>query len=268
MSPRINRVNNFEPFNRQKQCRHGLLLYNIHDMYIGRSLDLYGEFSEGEIELFAQFLRPGMVAVEVGANIGAHTVFLAQAVGPTGQVLAFEPQRIVYQTLCANLALNSIPNVRAFHAAVGQTPGEIVVPLLDYCQEHNFGGLGLGGHVHGERVPLMTLDSLHLAACHLLKVDVEGMEQSVLEGARETITRLKPILYVENDRREKAAALIRYIDSLDYNMYWHTPTMFNPHNFAGHAQNAFGTIVSINMLCCPKSLPQQIVGGTKVELPT
>jgi FkbM family methyltransferase len=260
-------VNTFEPFNRLKQCRHGLLLYNIHDMYIGRSLDLYGEFSEGEIELFGQFLKPGMVAVEVGANIGAHTVFLAQAVGPPGQVLAFEPQRVVFQTLCANMALNSIPNVQAFHAAVGQAAGEIVVPVLDYRQEHNFGGLGLGGHAYGERVPLMTLDSLQLPACHLLKVDVEGMEQPVLEGARETIGRLKPILYVENDRRDKAASLIRYIDGLDYHMYWHSPPLFNPNNHAGNAQNVFGSIVSINMLCCPKSLPQQIIGATKVEVP-
>jgi FkbM family methyltransferase len=260
-------VSNFESFNRLKQCRHGLLLYNIHDLYIGRSLDLYGEFSEGEIELFGQFLKPGMVAVEVGANIGAHTVFLAQAVGPAGQVLAFEPQRVVFQTLCANLALNSITNVRTFHTAVGQAPGEIVVPVLDCLHEHNFGGLGLGNHAYGERVPLVTLDSLQLPVCHLLKIDVEGMEQNVLEGARETIQRLKPILYVENDRRDKAAALIRYIDALDYNMYWHTPPLFNPQNYSGNSQNAFGTIVSINMLCCPKSLPQQIVGGLKVEVP-
>jgi FkbM family methyltransferase len=260
-------VNTFEPFNRLKPCRHGLLLYNIHDMYIGRSLDLYGEFSEGEIELFGQFLKPGMVAVEVGANIGAHTVFLAQRVGPTGHVLAFEPQRVVYQTLCANLALNSITNVRAWNAAVGAAAGEIVVPSLDYRQERNYGGLGLGGYAHGERVPLLTLDSLQLPACHLLKIDVEGMEEAVLEGARETVRRLKPILYVENDRRDKAAALIRLIDSLDYHMYWHTPPLFNPQNYAGNNENAFGAIVSVNMLCCPKSLPQQIIGGQKVEVP-
>ena len=104
-----------------------------------------------------------LVAVEVGANIGAHTVFLAQAVGPTGQVVAFEPQRVVYQTLCANLALNSIANTRVWQAAVGAAPSENIVPMLDPNTEHNFGGLGLGGHLMGERVPVMTLDSLNLA---------------------------------------------------------------------------------------------------------
>ena len=89
------------------------MLYNFHDLYIGRSLDLYGEYSEGEIDLFGQIVQPGQVVVEVGANIGAHTVFLAHRSGPAARVLAFEPQRIVFQTLCANLALNSITNVDA-----------------------------------------------------------------------------------------------------------------------------------------------------------
>ena len=256
----------FETFNRWKPCRHGTLMYNIHDVYIGRSLDIYGEFSEGEIELFQQVVKPGQVVVEVGANIGAHTVFLAQAVGPSGRVLAFEPQRVIYQVLCANLALNSVPNVHAWHAAVGSAPGEIVVPVLDYRQEHNFGGLSIEGHQFGERVPVMTLDSFNLQQCYLLKVDVEGMEQSVLQGAVQTIARCKPILYVENDRPEKRAALIRYIDQLGYSMYWHTPPLFNPNNFAGNPQNVFGQIVSVNMLCCPKSRPQQ-VGLPPVEVP-
>src|SRR5437773_2697778 len=99
-----NAVSAFPQFNRLKQCRHGMMLYNINDVYIGRSLDQYGEFSEGELDLFQQFVKPGQLILEVGANIGAHTVWLAQAVGSTGTVLAFEPQRIVYQALCANLA--------------------------------------------------------------------------------------------------------------------------------------------------------------------
>ena len=89
------------------------MIYNSHDRFIGRSLDLYGEFSEGEAVLFQKILRPGMFVVEVGANLGAHTVVLAQAVAPGGGVLAFEPQRLIFQTLCANLAINSIPNVDA-----------------------------------------------------------------------------------------------------------------------------------------------------------
>jgi FkbM family methyltransferase len=261
-------MSQFQPFNRQKPCRHGLLLYNIHDIYIGKSLDLYGEWSEGEVELLRMVLRPGMVVVEVGANIGAHTVFLAEAVGPSGQVWAVEPQRVVYQTLCANLALNSMTNVHALQAAAGSAPGEVIVPPLDYRQENNFGGLGLGTYKDGERVPVATLDALSLGRCGLVKIDVEGMEQAVLEGARALIARCRPALYVENDRPDKSAALVRTIDGMGYSMFWHRPPLYNPKNFFGCQNNAFPGIISINMLCVPKDRNYQVNGLEAVRLPS
>ncbi len=118
----------FSPFNRLKTCRHGTMLFNFNDIYIGRSLDLYGEWTEGEVELFQQLIYPGNHVVEAGANVGAHTLFLANAVGPTGHVLAVEPQRLVFQTLCANLALNDIPNVDARQLALGSRQGTTMVP--------------------------------------------------------------------------------------------------------------------------------------------
>jgi FkbM family methyltransferase len=256
-----------EPFNRVKRCRHGTLLYNVHDRYIGRSLDAYGEFSEGEVELFRQVVRPGNLVVEVGANIGAHTVFFARTVGPQGCVWAYEPQRIVFQALCANASLNSLTNVQAVPAAVGAAAGEILVPALDYTRENNFGGLGLGSFQSGERVPVIPLDSQGLPGCDFLKIDVEGMEQDVIAGAAELITRHRPLLYVENDRPEKADALIAAIDRLGYVLYWHTPPLFNPANHDGNPANLFGNVASINMFCLPREKPHQVSGLRAVELP-
>jgi FkbM family methyltransferase len=255
------------PINRRKACRHGEMVFNIHDAYIGRSLDLYGEFSEGEAEVFRQVVKPTNIVVEVGANIGPHTVLLAQLTGPQGLVLAFEPQRIVFQALCANLALNSILHVDARQQAVGAKPGELLVPAIDYSQEGNFGGLELGKWQAGERVQVVTLDSLNLARCDLLKIDVEGMEKSVLEGATATLARLRPPIYVENDRPDKSAELIRYLDGLSYAMYWHAPPMFNPGNFFGNATNVFGNVVSLNMLCVHKDIPHNLADFQRVEVP-
>jgi FkbM family methyltransferase len=179
----------FPAIHRSKPCRYGTMVYNVHDKYIGRSLDLYGEYSQAEVDLFRQIVKPGQVVVEVGANIGAHTVFLARAVGPQGRVLTFEPQRLIYQTLCANLALNNITNASCWQAAVGRQPGEVRVPVLDYSQPNNFGGVALGKAHEGEVVPVVTLDSLQLARCAFLKIDVEGMEQEVIEGAVATLQR-------------------------------------------------------------------------------
>jgi FkbM family methyltransferase len=237
------------------------MVCNVNDIYIGRSLDLYGEYSQGETDLFLQFLRPGMVVVEVGANIGAHTVPLAQAVWPRGAVLAFEPQRIVFQTLCANLAVNSIVNVDARPAAVGAAPGTLLVPVLDCTLANNFGGLGLGTHTVGEPVSVVTLDSLDLGRCDLLKVDAEGMEKDVLDGASATLARHRPLLYVENDRQDKSAELIRAIHMLGYRMYWHRPYLFSAANFAGNPDNVFGNIASLNMLCLPADKANFTVDG-------
>lgn len=238
-------------FNRVKPCRHGTLLYNINDRYIGRALHEYAEFSQGEVDLFAQILQPGQTVVDAGANIGAHTVYFCRTVGPQGCVHAFEPQRVIFQALCANLALNSLQNGHAHHAALGDAAGRIAVDTPDYAQENNFGGMPLGEWKDGEEVALMTIDSLDLAACHFMKIDVEGMEQAVIRGAQRTIERHRPLLYVENDRPEHAAALVRQLESLDYALHWHLPSYFNPGNHARNPVNVFGNIASRNMLCLP-----------------
>src|SRR4051794_7022915 len=87
-------------------CRHRRMMYLLADQYIGRSLDYYGEYCEAEGGVFDQLVGPGQIVIEVGANIGTHTVRLGQLVGPGGAVIAFEPQRVLFYLLCANLALN------------------------------------------------------------------------------------------------------------------------------------------------------------------
>jgi FkbM family methyltransferase len=252
---------------RLKQCRYGAMLYLVTDQYIGQALDRYGEFSEGEVDLFRQLIRPGWTILEIGANLGAHTVFLAKATGPGGVVHAFEPQRVVFQILSANAALNALTNVYTHHAAAGREAGTIQVPRLDYGQFQNFGSLSLGGYSEGDRVPVVTVDSLQLSACHMIKIDVEGMESDVIAGGEQTIRRFRPMLYVENDRREKSAALIAQLLALEYRLYWHLPPMFNPHNHFEAAENVFGGTVSVNMLGLHVSLSQNITGLREIVNP-
>ena len=73
-------------FNALVRAKHGLMLFNKNDAYIGRSIGKYGEFSEGEIAIFDQLCRPGDIVVEVGANIGTHTLPIAKMVGGAGRV--------------------------------------------------------------------------------------------------------------------------------------------------------------------------------------
>jgi FkbM family methyltransferase len=255
------RINHLVP------ARHGLMLYNPRDTYIGRSVERYGEYSQGEVELFRQVIRPGMTVVEVGANIGAHTLVLSQLVGEAGVVHAFEPQRILFQTLCANLALNSRLNVFCRCEAVADQPGTTRVPPLEYGQENNFGALCLGQYHEGEPVSVVTVDGLQLTRCDFLKADVEGMELEVLKGAAVTIRRCRPVLYVESDRPKKTPALIEHLLSLGYDLYWHLPPYFNPQNDYHTAENIFGPIVSTNILGIPASAKASIVGLRRITSP-
>lgn len=243
---------------RVRRCRYGFMLYSLHDIYMGRAFEHYGEYSEQEVTLYRQLLKPGQVVIDAGANIGSFTIFFGQAVGRNGLVYAFEPQRVIYHMLCANLALNHLHNTVCHLGAVGAAPGRITVPKVDYGETNNFGGLSLTQGGDGEEVPVMTIDGLGLERCDFIKIDVQGMESEVLSGAAETIARFQPLLYVENDLREKSEALIGQLFDLRYQLYWHTPRLFNPKNFFKQEKNIYGNTVSINMICLPKGANRRV----------
>lgn len=245
---------------RLKQCRYGPMLFLANDQYIGGALDKYGEFSEGEVHLFRQIVEPNWNVMDVGANHGSHTVALAQLVGHGGKVYSFEPQRVLFQLMCANLALNSLGNVNAYCEGVGREEGILNVPKVDYTRPDNFGAIEMGG-TGGESVPLVTIDSLELPALHFAKIDAEGMEGDVVAGAQETIVHCRPILYMENDREDKSSGLIKQLWDLDYTLFFHLPYYYNRYNFYGAVENIYGGTISVNMLCVPEEKLIKIPDG-------
>ena len=250
-------------------AKDGPILINRHDIYVGGSLKNYGEFSHLEWQMLDELIPEGSIVCEVGANYGTHTTNLAKLVGPSGAVHAFEPQRIVFQALCGNVALNGLSNVWCYHLAVGKSSGHITVPPLDYMKPANIGGVSLQENGPGERVGLVRLDDvLDVPELQLIKIDVEGMELEVLEGAAKLISKYRPGLYIENDRVEKSEALIRYLLSLNYRLYWHMPPMFNPQNYFNNSNNIFKNIVSINMVGIPNETELEIEGLPRITDPT
>lgn len=241
---------------RVRRCRHGWFMYNINDRIVSRSLDLYGEWAEAELFFVAQFLKPGDVVLDVGAHIGTHAVFFARHVGPDGRVFAFEPQRLSFHLLCGNAALNALMNLKCLNLAVGAGGGKIEVPIVDPTREFNFGSVSLDTGLAGDSVQMVTIDSLGLARCDFIKIDVEGLEGDVLTGARSTILKYKPKLFLEANRPEQTPQLIRQVLDLGYNAFWQISPHYNADNFFGHKDDVFKSYQpNSNILCLPPELP-------------
>jgi len=198
------------------------------------------------------------VVVDAGANIGAITVPLAKAV-PEGYVVAVEAQSFLYNCLCGNLALNYLTNVQPMNRAAAATSGRwFFMPTLAYQEKGlNFGGFGakpeLGednGLVYNNSVSSICIDDMRLEKVKLIKIDVEGMEAEVLEGAKDTIRRCKPYVYLE--MFDYCEHIVNFFREIGYNGIQHSPPLFNGENRAGKTENVFvnehGPLTSVNVL--------------------
>ena len=149
---------------------------------------------------------PGHTVVDVGANIGHHSVVLSRLVGAAGRVLAFEPQPFVHRVLESNLLINSCTNAQALRLALGARPGTAVMNPMDYeSGDWNVGGLGLQGSGHagnpsvvGTEVQVATLDDvIGTDDVHFIKCDAQGFDFEVVKGGIRTLRRCKPIVLLE-----------------------------------------------------------------------
>lgn len=254
-----------------RQCRNGITTYFRHDTHVGKYLEKYGEFSQAEISLFREAIAPGNVVIEAGANIGCHTQFFALATGRAGHVYAFEPQRLVFQALCANIATNGLTNVTAYPYGLGKERASVVMPEPPIQTETNIGGISIE---HATRqahaIPnIFSLDEFQFPQVNFIKIDVEGMELDVLIGGTETIRRCRPIMYIENDRQDRSEALLRYLmETLDYKLWWHLPLMYNKDNFYGDSHDIKPGMVSVNVFALPKEYPAQVNNFVPILAPT
>ncbi|PNE73238.1 FkbM family methyltransferase [Burkholderia thailandensis] len=232
------------------------MLANRCDVYIGQALIEYGEYCELETQFLQQWInRPGTV-VEVGANVGSQTVALAKSAKAVGaDVVAFEPQPFVFQNLCANLALNALDNVTAWPFACATQAGTVWFEHQNYRGNGNFGGVSVQTEAMagGIQMPCVRLDDMIRGwNVYLMKVDVEGFELQVLQGAQETLANNRPVLYVENDRVAQSPALIEYLWGQGYRLWWHISPLFNPQNFRTKADNYYLKLSAFNMVGVPQ----------------
>jgi FkbM family methyltransferase len=223
---------------------HGTMIVNRND-YHGDSTYAYGVgyqildrscFDPEEVaivlrllDLRRRYFGDAVFAVDGGANIGVHSIEWARHMHGWGRVLAFEAQEVVYYALAGNIALNNCLNARAKLAALGEAVGEIIIPSPNYFKNASFGSLELRkrertefigqsvsyDEASGVAVPMVSIDSLALERVDFFKLDVEGMELDVLNGAKETLARCRPVMQVEYIKSD-ISALVEFLHSLGY----------------------------------------------------
>lgn len=222
--------------------RYGRLYIVRNDSVIGRSLKIYGEWAEDEIDSYAALLSDGGTILDVGANIGTHAIALASRL-PGSEVVAFEPQPLAFALLVANALAARAANIYPRNLGCAEAEGLIhVVP--DYSAvDWNMGGLSLEPSRNEAKlgalpVALVALDDLVFRQrVQFIKIDVEGMEESVLTGATNLITRDRPIIYFEVLEIERLKGARDLLSGLGYEMRWLRSEAFNPRNYRLNPEN-------------------------------
>lgn len=202
---------------------YGQMIVNLNDSVITRHILEHGYWAIQDIELIKSLIafqlqrQPTVMFYDVGANIGTHSLAVAKSFSDRVTVRSFEVQRQIFTMLCGTMALNNLSNVHCHHNAVSQVEGEVLqIGLLDYHAKNNFGALELMPPVRSDQqavskvatepVRTLTLDSFD-ERVDFIKIDVEGMEDKVLEGARAAIGKYRPILFVEIHKTDSARVM-------------------------------------------------------------
>ena len=229
-------------------CRYGWMLHA--GPFIGKCFELYGQYSESEVNVLRAFVRPGDTILDIGANIGDLTVPMARIVGEQGRVYAVELNSDTYHVLCANLALNGIRNVKALNCFIADLP--------EVDMSGPWGKYGFVSAIWGATV--VSIDSLGIESCSFIKIDVDGKELEVLKSANGLIGKNRPILYFENDDRGVSPALLDHAMRLGYDVYWHPAPIFDAANFFGNPINhwAPNNIMSLMVLGIPGERREQV----------
>ena len=193
--------------------KFGPILVIPNDFIISRSL-LNGRYwALQDINLLIEIVkhlresRDVVTVYDVGANLGTHTLALAKTFGAGVRLRSFEAQRQLYYMLCGTVALNNLTNVRCENVVVSDgSSNRVTFQLPDYSKENNLGSFEVVAPLRSDNssmyksefdtVEVRTIDS-YGESVDVLKLDIEGMEDSALRGALVTLKKHRPVCFVE-----------------------------------------------------------------------
>ena len=198
---------------------------DLHDRGISRGLLLFGNRELDHREMLRRIVDPGMTIYDVGANIGYYAIMESKLVGNNGRIIAIEPSPDNVTLLQKNLSLNSINNVEVITGAVSDRIGKASFHLSHQSNLNTFHAVGSGlKHLSGQSIDVETQTISALSNSFgppdLIRMDVEGHEVAVLDGALEDIRsgKIRPLVIFEthlsryNPENDMAATLRALFD--------------------------------------------------------
>jgi len=200
--------------------KYGSFIVPRHDAYYPKYIiETDGPPAAHQVDFLLSIVEqftPGAVFLDIGANIGHFSISIGNKLN--GVVHSYEIQRLVFNMLAGNIAINNLTNVYPHYMAISDQIGQISLPPIDYYTENNFGGYSLRHTRQSlESIQSTTIDSLGFGRIDLIKLDIEGLEQAALIGAKTALTMHKPTLFVEHNLSHPS--LIDFIKSFNYNVY-------------------------------------------------
>lgn len=212
--------------------KYGRIVYPSSGDLVSKSLELYGEWADGQIQFLQQFLQPGDAVVEIGAHAGIHTLALAQSVSPEGIVYAFESKGPGLEALRSTMLENGVTNVevREFEDSSYQSsPGA------------EMSKLALSAKPALEHLALMTIDMARAGG-------------SVIDCFRDMISRHQPLVFVEFEALEQGHAALSRLSAAGYSAHYVRTPAFNKSNACNEIENIFGIADDYGILFLPRGL--------------
>ena len=177
-------------------------------------------FDKEIVEIAREYIKPRTTVLDIGANFGQMCVELSK-IEPSCEVYAFEAQKMVYDTLMKNIAVNNATNVKCFYNAVYNVSGKtFLFPVPDLKRFPSYGSYGIDlAATKGIEVKSLTIDSVNYELpVSFMKIDIQGSDLAALQGAEQTIRKYKmPVIfeYEEQFQEEFGTSFQDYVDFVD-----------------------------------------------------
>jgi FkbM family methyltransferase len=214
---------------------YGPLLVHRNDTHIGKTVIETGYWEKDEIKFLASLINQlyanfdKFIIVDVGANIGTYTVAFSKIFGDKATIYSFEAQRIIFQILAGNCAINSLKHVHALNNIVSDDHLELVkFNTHNYSNPINFGGLEIEKALNSDNVFTnnvvpesaysIQLDKLNLDLVALMKIDIEGMELKAIRGAEGLIAKYRPVIFYEYFKTDNSK-ILQLLHKYNYTVY-------------------------------------------------